>query len=111
MQSPLGPQSYETQSLEMKEKIKLLLWMAIQMASADSSFDESSFDASVKQGFAFVKFFAPWCGHCQAMAGDWQELQDHFGAEKYSDKGKQLTSASTGALECNFIRKLVYYIR
>ncbi|KAL6074441.1 Protein disulfide-isomerase A6 [Balamuthia mandrillaris] len=34
----------------------------------------ANFTEHVSDGTWLVKFFVPWCGHCNAMAGSWREL-------------------------------------
>jgi thioredoxin domain-containing protein 5 len=53
--------------------------------------DKENFAEKTKVGVSFVKFFAPWCGHCKRLAPTWEEL-----AQKYKDNA----AVTIGHVDC-----------
>ncbi|KAH7930318.1 thioredoxin-like protein [Leucogyrophana mollusca] len=79
------------------------LHVQISRAEANPSGDvvslsEKSFPDFIGRGPAFVKFFAPWCGHCKKLAPVWKQLGRHMKgklniAEVNCDEQKSLCSS------------------
>ena len=86
-----APEKTQTRTVlsnsEEKPEVKedLLGLPVADKASQDSEsqalvvLDGSSWAAVLQNpGYTFVKFYAPWCGHCREMQHDWEDVAEHF---------------------------------
>ena len=69
------------------------------------SLTASNFDEKLNQSkFTLIKFFAPWCGHCQAMEEDWKEVADLVEFWKNSDENlieKREDAVQIAEMDCD----------
>ncbi len=54
-----------------------LLFLLIAQASA-LQLTPDNWDSSVAGKTVFIKFFAPWCGHCKKMKPSWDKLMKQY---------------------------------
>lgn len=60
----------------MKSVIALLITLFVTSNAIELTPD--NWDEATAGKTIFVKFFAPWCGHCKKMKPDWDKLMDAF---------------------------------
>mmetsp|Transcript_17151 Transcript_17151/g.16594 ORF Transcript_17151/g.16594 Transcript_17151/m.16594 type:complete len:291 (-) Transcript_17151:177-1049(-) len=66
----------------MKLTFSILAAVLFDSVSANViSLNPSNYDEVTNGKYTFIKFFAPWCGHCKAMADDWALIGEEFGGE------------------------------
>lgn len=60
--------------------MKYTLITAVLVSSAHAvELTPATWDAATAGKTVFIKFFAPWCGHCKSMKPDWDKLMEEFG--------------------------------
>eukprot|EP00545_Synedropsis_sp_CCMP1620_P008135 CAMPEP_0119011634 /NCGR_PEP_ID=MMETSP1176-20130426/5798_1 /TAXON_ID=265551 /ORGANISM="Synedropsis recta cf, Strain CCMP1620" /LENGTH=216 /DNA_ID=CAMNT_0006964489 /DNA_START=55 /DNA_END=705 /DNA_ORIENTATION=+ len=59
----------------MKFAATLLLGLG---AASALDLTADNFDSATAGKSVFLKFFAPWCGHCKKLKPDWDKLMDAF---------------------------------
>jgi len=58
--------------------IALFFSATANAAHSVPSLDADNYDAMTDGKTVFIKFFAPWCGHCKKMAPDWEKLSKEW---------------------------------
>lgn len=62
----------------MARRTLCILTATLGLASGQLELNEKSFAAATEGKNAFVKFYAPWCGHCAKLKPEWERLQSEF---------------------------------
>jgi protein disulfide-isomerase-like protein len=57
---------------------KILLITALFSQAYSLELSNDNYDEKTEGKTVFLKFFAPWCGHCKALAPAWSKLMDEY---------------------------------
>lgn len=60
----------------MQPRVFTLLLAAVAVSAVDIS--SENFDAVTGGKAVFIKFYAPWCGHCKSLKPTWDRLMEEY---------------------------------
>eukprot|EP00898_Chlorokybus_atmophyticus_P002987 jgi/Chlat1/368/Chrsp10S00050 len=90
-----------------RKVLAALVLAAVVSCAAASVVDltDDTFNDAVADGKAyFIKFFAPWCGHCKRLAPTWEELGEALDGEEGLEIAKVDCTTSRKTCETAQIR-------
>lgn len=75
---PPGAPAQPPAAAALKQPPAVTLNPNINPAGEVLSLTPALFTSTLASGPMFVKFFAPWCGHCKKLAPTWKQLAKHM---------------------------------
>eukprot|EP00804_Cyclotella_cryptica_P028099 CCRYP_016164-RA/>CCRYP_016164-RA protein AED:0.06 eAED:0.06 QI:130/1/1/1/1/1/4/1615/205 len=75
----------------MKTTAAALIIVLGSSAAKSPELVPKTFDEALVSKNTFIKFYAPWCGHCKKLAPDWDALADEYSSS---------SSVLIGSVDC-----------
>lgn len=91
---PSEPSTEQNKPNTEEERVDQIPENALNKDGMVKALTSQTFDSFLDEGPAFIKFYAPWCGHCKKLAPAWTQLGAVFrnrlniaelDCEKYKD--------------------------
>jgi len=86
-------------------KSYLTLSLLTLTSAAVPSLTPETWDDMTDGKSVFIKFFAPWCGHCKSMAADWEKLADEWAGNEVGLVAEVDCTIDTNAPICREVKE------